>query len=999
MTKRILALALGVALAFAGVAFAQIATGNIYGVAKDESGALLPGVAVTLKGETGTKSTVSGPDGAFRFLSLDRGNYTLTLSLSGFATAVRNVRVTTGENLDLSFAMKVSGVAETVEVTGESPLVDTKKRGTATTMTSEELNDVPSARDPWGVMKAVPGVLVDRVNIAGNENGQQASNSSKGSVSADSTWNLDGVNVTDMSATGASPSYFDFGAFQEINMTTGGTDMTMQTGGLGINLVTKRGTNAFHGSARGLLAHHNMSFGNISDQDQAPYSPASLAQDPRLKNPDGSFRDQGDKIMQISEYGFDLGGPIIKDKLWFYGTYGKQDIRLERLVGTPDKTLLPSYNAKLNWQATSKTMVSGFWFLGNKQKFGRSPGSGLQEEDGVLFDQKNQYTDGGLPGGFWKLQVDQTFSPSFFASGKFAYYDTGFGFTTRGTGTDATYDNVNGIYKGTGTGYIAVRPLKSVNLDSSYFFQGLGGSNELKFGFGYRDVKTLSGTTYAGQQIVGIINSATDYVAKLYRDSEYNYSGKYASAYVGDMLSLSRFTLNAGVRWDHQSAKNGFSAAKANGAFPELMPAAEWEGSPNVYDWDNFSPRVGLSYAFNEARTTVARASYARYYEQLGFGAATLVNPVNAYSYLAYGWNDANGDGFAQKGEIDLNNFLYSYAIDPAHPANVDASVNRIDKNIKPKYDDEFIVGLDHEVVPGFAVGAAFTYRVAGNWRVNYRLAEVCEGALVDLSGCAIIPTSAYTKNAPKTVTAGGETYTGYTYSPPADMVDAGAGGLVATNRVNYKTHYKGFELTLNKRLANKWMARVAFTYADWTRTYPGAQIVDGHAIPQYGNPTPVGSASGTSTDSWVEGDQVAALGGGSGKANFYSSFKWQIYANALYQLPGGIDLSGALWGRQGGLASRYMRISSGRDGTLNALGTPTLESNRYGNVWDVDLRLAKTFKFGKQPYLTLAGEWFNVANSGAVLVRNRQTDASAFNRIDEVLSPSIFRVSATFGF
>jgi hypothetical protein len=342
---------------------------------------------------------------------------------------------------------------------------------------------------------------------------------------------------------------------------------------------------------------------------------------------------------------------------------------------------------------------------------------------------------------------------------------------------------------------------------------------------------------------------------------------------------------------------------------------------------------------------------------------------------------------------VDLSNFLYSYAVDPANPAAVEASVNKIDKNIKPKYDDEFIVGLDHEIGGGFAVGAAFTYRTAGNWRTTYRLAEVCQGDLVDISSCSIIPTSAYTKNAPKTVTAGGETYTGYTYSPPAALVDAGAGGVVATNRVNYKTHYKGFELTLNKRLSNKWLARVAFTYADWTRSYPGAQVLDGRAIPQYGNPTPV------QNDSFVDGDQVGVIGGGSGKANFYTSFKWQVYANALYQMPWGIDLSGAIFGRQGGLAPRYLRISAGRDGTQNALGIPAIDQVRYDNVWDFDLRLAKTFKFGKKPYLTLASEWFNVANSGTPLVRNRQVDASSFNRIDEVLSPSIFRVSATFGF
>jgi hypothetical protein len=1000
VTKRILALALGVVLAFAGVVSAQIATGNIYGVAKDESGAILPGVAVTLKSDLGTKSTVSGPDGAFRFLGLGRGNYTLTLSLSGFATTVRNVRVTTGENLDLVFSMKVSGVAETVEVTGESPLVDTKKRGTATTMTTEELNDVPSARDPWGVMKAVPGVMSDRVNIAGNENGQQASQSSKGSVSADTTWNIDGMNVTDMAATGASASYYDFGAFQEINMTTGGTDMGMQTGGLGVNLVTKRGSNAFHGSARYLIANHKLSMGNISDQNQSPYKYPDLATDPRLQNPDGSFRDKADNIQQIGEYGFDLGGPIVKDKLWFYGTYGKQDIRLQRLIGTPDRTLLPSYNGKLNWQATGKTMVSAFYFMGSKVKYGRSPGSGLQEENGVLFDQGNKYTEGGLPGGLWKLQVDQTFSPNFFVSLKAAYYDSGFGFTTRGDPSQGgTHDYVDSIYRGTGTGYLAIRPQQNYTADASYFFQGLGGTNELKFGFGYRKNTSESGNTYYGPQLEGYINGPDNYVAKLFRNSDNKLSAKYSSAYIGDMLSLSRLTINAGVRWDGQTAKNDVSKVVANKSFPDILPTASWDGTDNVYDWNTFSPRVGLSYAFDEGRKTVARASYARYYEQLGYGAAGFVNPLNAYGYLAYGWHDLNGDRMVQPNEVDLSDYQYNYAIDPTNPAAVTASVNKIDKNIKPKYDDEFIVGVDHEVVAGFAVGVAFTYRDAGNWRAAAtpyypHIAGDCgTNPTVDLSSCPIIPSSAYIKSDPKTVTVDGKTYTGFAYSPPDDLVEAGNSGLLATNRPNYKTHYKGLEITLNKRLANRWMSRVAFTYADWSRSYPGAPVVDGHAVPEFGSPTWLRG------ESFLDGDQTAYIAGGSGKANFYTSFKWQVYANALYQGPWGLDLSGSIWGRQGGLSPYWMRIAAGADGTLSVLADPTVDAHRFASLWDWDLRLSKTFKFGKQPYLTLAAEWFNVANSGTPTVKIVQTDSSSFGRIDEVMSPSIFRIGATFGF
>ena len=116
MTKKILALALGLVLALSGVASAQIAAGNVYGVAKDESGALLPGVSVTITSEYGTRSTVTGSDGDFRFLSLERGDYTVTLALAGFASTARKIKVTTGENVEVDFSMKVSGVAETVEV-------------------------------------------------------------------------------------------------------------------------------------------------------------------------------------------------------------------------------------------------------------------------------------------------------------------------------------------------------------------------------------------------------------------------------------------------------------------------------------------------------------------------------------------------------------------------------------------------------------------------------------------------------------------------------------------------------------------------------------------------------------------------------------------------------------------------------------------------------------------------------------------------------------------
>ena len=189
-----------------------------------------------------------------------------------------------------------------------------------------------------------------------------------------------------------------------------------------------------------------------------------------------------------------------------------------------------------------------------------------------------------------------------------------------------------------------MRPQKNLTGDGSYFFQGMGGSHELKFGFSYRDMKTHSATIYSGNQLTGHIDSATNIYSRLYRGTDLNYGGKYTNFYVGDMFTKDRFTFNIGVRCDMQTARNLASAAPENATFPERLPAAEFPGNDeNLQEWNIVSPRLGLSYALDESRRTIVRASFARYYEQLAFGNVTRENPTSV-GYLQYGWNDANGD-------------------------------------------------------------------------------------------------------------------------------------------------------------------------------------------------------------------------------------------------------------------------------------------------------------------------------------------------------------------
>src|SRR6185369_2650294 len=202
--------------------------------------------------------------GEYRFLNLAPGPYKITAALQGFTTMVRdNVIVAVGRNVELPLALKIASVAETITVNGDSPVIDIKATGTSTNFTSDELTRIPTSRDPFALMRSVPGVLVDRVNIGGNETGQQSNFASKGTRPQDASWTMDGIEITDMAATGASPSYFNFDNFEEIQVSTSGQPITQQTGGAGLNFIVRRGTNLFHGGVRAYFDNNAMESSNV----------------------------------------------------------------------------------------------------------------------------------------------------------------------------------------------------------------------------------------------------------------------------------------------------------------------------------------------------------------------------------------------------------------------------------------------------------------------------------------------------------------------------------------------------------------------------------------------------------------------------------------------------------------------------------------------------------------------------------------------------------------
>src|SRR3990172_2630553 len=433
--QRKLTLCLIVAMAFfAGQVFAQItlSTGTIYGKVTDEKDSALPGVTVVAEtGGIAPRTVVTGPGGTYRFAALPIGTYTVSFSLSGF-TELRqeDIRLTVQQNIELNSTLKQSP-EEVLVVSGAPPAVDTKKTSSSTGFTSEYLNNVPSARDPWVIFDQTPGIDVDRVNVGGNESGQQSNFVSKGGDMSQNLWSMDGINITDPAAQGATPKYFDFEAFEEIQITTAGHDASKQTGGVNVNLITKRGGNSWSGTASGRWTGDQLQGENLTDEiiSRGLLLPV--------------------KVDQVWDAGGDVGGPVVQDRAWVWGAYRYHSI--SNFVQTSDKTQLEEYNLKGNVAYNSSNEGSFQYNWNNKTKQGRfssTYGPGLQS-GGSTWDQ-----DG--PGWIFKAEHSVIPNSNLFVDGKFIHVRGSFTLDPKDgcdvtmitrSGTDFFLDQSSGCYE------------------------------------------------------------------------------------------------------------------------------------------------------------------------------------------------------------------------------------------------------------------------------------------------------------------------------------------------------------------------------------------------------------------------------------------------------------------------------------------------------------------------------------------------------------------------
>lgn len=872
----------------AATALAQT-TGRITGTVTDTSGALLPAVTVTVTGPAlqGQATATTDASGTYRFLSLPPGTYTVTATLAGFKTVEqRNVVVSLDRSVDVDVKMEVASLAETVTVDATSPVVDTTTTAIGVNAKAEVFNRLPIQRDIYSIARLAPGTTDDGVGP-----------SVLGSTGAENQYIVEGLNTTGVErAEKGKQLNFDF--VDEIQVTTGGlpAEYGRTTGGL-INVITKSGGNTFKGSFFGFSEGGALQ----SNDNTADLRPATTT----------TVTD----IDKKWDFGFESGGYILRDRLWFFGAYNHtfqrdrtEVIRTLLSPGSPGvgEEVFADVNrdlfaVKLTYRLTNNQTLTGsvngdpgrregniFAIAGpastweGEREFGDV--GGVVRYDAVfgsnflikgLYGQHRERDEFAGPGKTIARSIDSTVTPNASSGGFTAHQDGKFKRT---------------VYK----------------LDVAKFL----GGHEIKGGVDWEDIDSEVNRFEggAGQRISKLRSSAATGSQIYYRhrffidDTAPGFDPTNpatfviavpltvtpgtlnTSFYVQDSWRvIPNVSINAGLRWERQQVNDR-------------------HGDTSIDINDAWAPRLGV--VWDPARNGRSKVfgSYGRFYESIPLD-------INIRSF------GGESSCFCNNFDPSANNIIPDPA-SPVRTSRLGLPVTPVDEDLKGQYIDEVLIGGEYEVRPNLTVGAKFSYRDLG---------RVIEDFLIIDSGGYFIANPAVGL---------GRTMTFYDYS----TVEA-----PKPKRTN-----TAVEFSARKRFSNSWQMLASYVWSQLEGNYDGTfQNSTGQLDPN------INSAF----------DYADFLVNAEGKLS--NDRQHQIKFDGSYEVP-----NGALSGLNLGLSTRWL---SGFP--LNAYGHSFLYANweyylvprgslgRGPSDWEADLQLSYPVRLSGSRRLNLYMDIFNLFN------------------------------------
>jgi hypothetical protein len=769
----------------------------------------------------------------------------------------------------------------------------------------------------------------------------------KGADFVENTWNLDGIPITDMVGWGGSPSYYDFDTFQEMQVTTGGADAQVPSAGVHLNLVLKHGTNVPSGTARVFFANEGMQSRNLP---------------PDLEAVAGSTG-KGNSTEQYSDYGFEVGGPLRKDHWWAWGSVARTDVRILTLDNVPDRTVLENQSVKLTGQLNTSTRVGLTYFRGNKQKDGRFAGP---------FNPVEATDTQDAPSSLLKGEASFVLGKSIFLTARGGYATNSFSLDPKGGKNTQVFLDTNGVFHNSFYYFDTDRPQRTALVDGNWF----RGRHEVKFGASLRHVNETDASGFGGQALNVELEPGDDLLLSiLYRPWTQRISADYFGSYIGDTISLGRLTTHLALRYDRTTDSALETLVEAHPLIPDVLPGFTAPAVKNAITWNNVSPRVGVAYTVDKERRTIVRASYAAFASQLGVQEAAIASAAT-YAYVYYLAFDANHNKSVEPSEVLSDpGALGAVGVDLAHPTAT-TSVNRIDPDLTSPRTHEVVLGVDHELPAHILLTGSFTWR---------RFTNVLWSPFVGVRRGDYVVDGSVSGTTPET-----GAYDVPFYALKSSAVPPG-GGIERVNRDGYHRRFAGFDVSAIKRLSNRWMARVGFSYNDEREYFDNPETA-------IGDPTP------TPASPLRDGGVVVRDTTSVSKAQFYViAPRYQFVANGSWEGPFGINLAASLLSRQG-FGKPYFSVATTNDPLRpqkNVLIVEDLDKQRLSTLTTLDFRLEKSVRLNRVNALVDL-DIFNVGNVATPLRRQYNvgaTGARAFNNVLEIVNPRIVRVGLRLKF
>lgn len=953
-------------------------SGSINGTVTDNTGAILPGVTVTASSPAllGSQTAITNDQGIYRFPSVPPGVYKLTYELAGFASVVRQgIQVPLGFAATINVQLAVGALQESVTVSGESPVVDTQNTTVQNNFNSEQLKTIPNARDIWSLMAEAPGMTVSRFDVGGSTAGTQTGFQAYGSGGQNRV-QVDGANTTE--GTAAAGFYFDYGAFEEISFgASNAADAQMPTPGVMINTVIKSGGNQIHGDA------------------YADYESESLQSD-NTKSLKSLGVGKGTRITKYYDPNFNLGGPIRKDKFWYFTSLRNQAIATTTtgwpFDGDPNSapdflTRLQNVTYKLTYQLNQNNKISHFLQWGRKFQPYRDASANRSLD--AIYSQ-NSFSYAG------KVEWNHIVSPTLF----FDLRATAFGYNwpNQPYAADGTVakgkeglnyrrsDQITGNQAGGYSGYRYDRRRWQYELVGNWYRDALLGANHsIKFGWTSEN-ESIEDEEYGARDSMELIfrsTSGVDFTTP-YRiafesdPTTFNDALWHHGAFVQDQITVSpRITVNAGARWDYYNAYEPEQDVRESPwreffwggqpfqtpSGPYSIPASSFAGTwvvpkhPGIIKVNNVAPRLGVSWDVQGNGHTVLKANFGRFYFNPGVAYSDDVNPIQETT-ATFGWTDKNGDRLFQMNE--LGNFV----------SLAGGARNTVAPGIKNAYTDEASVFFERQLIPDLGLRVGYVWKKQNN-----------QWALVDLSRPYDLWSVQRTTTDP-----GPDGRVGTSDDAPLtyyDLAKVTTSQLQWQARDDFDQTYKNVDVTLNKRMSNRWslVASYLFTWRNesWLNSAGGN---NNRNVPQ--NPN---EALNNFTD-----DTLATF---------------KLFGT--YQAPWGINISPVYRFQQGDPLPRRVAVAT-NGGTFNMLVEPT-SKYRETNVSIFDTRLEKQIRLGGAKRLGLFFDAYNINNSHAFQTQDSITGLRTIN-VDGVtsqvprflyptvvISPRIYKFGARFSF